>query len=1065
MTKPLLSKLLTFGLLFSTIAYSQQAIGICGTDQVNERALDENPTFKKEYLKKQEQFYKSVANQSILKRQTQNIIEIPVVVHLLTDGTGKDNMTEDEVNAWLDRVNMIFAGTATDIKGVNDGGATLPIKLVLAKRTPDCNPTNGIVSHDLSKISPYVNYGIAYNASNGISVQLLNDSFNWDKNSYYNIYVTNMFDGVRENSVKAYTSGYAYYPGGTYDMAVMLYDTAKKAKDTVLAHEMMHAFNVKHVFGTADGNGKNCPFLVDDNISDTQTTRSGLWFGYGAQNTYNQYKVYPDNNTVNDCISPDKNGVYTNFDGVQHNIMNYGYILDRFTAGQANVAVAAINSYRSDLLSSSALTPVSESEIKPITTTACTPQNLTGLSASKTAYKVGMENVKFGTINKSSSTPSYGTSQFYFDYTKDNCLYSNHTTQLGEGSFNTITLTSSSTNKVRYEVFIDFNNNGIFEDNENVAKELYLNTSTHKVESQIYIPTTAIKNTPLRIRVLADLNAKDYTACGDRLYGEVEDYNVIVTENSNATIWNGTSWSNGLPTSTKNAIVIGDLTITENMNAKSFTIESGSVLVKSGNTLTIENILTNFLAAENFIVESDANILQTSTSANSGEFTVKQNSSPMVLNDATLWSTPVTGQNVRNFSPKTLDKRFYTYNTAENKFSSLFINDPLYPNASPQNPTTYNFVNAKGYHIRVSADQTQNAPGEKFEGKFIGQLNNGTYTHAVVKDRLGFNLIGNPYPSSIDADKFLKANTSISSLYFWTHESPLTSAGYATNNYASYNLVGGTEAFPGGIVPTQYISKAQGFMVKANINTSVQFKNAMRLSNKTSQFYKQNNTEEKIRIKLDLYEDINPKFQILIGYLPDATNGYDTQMDAEVNTAYTGSVFYSLIDGVDKQFVIQGRALPFDKNDLVKLGVDLKSNTNYTIKLKSTENFDVNTKIYLKDNVLNTLTDLTATEYKFDSSIEKNDKRFEIVYIKDALSVSDLKNEQTIAYKNNNKIVVKSADEIEKIELFDLNGRKLLSKSASGKMIEISEVVKSNQIILIKVYTKNQKISTTKIIF
>ncbi|MBO6213301.1 GEVED domain-containing protein [Algoriella sp.] len=1063
--------LLTTSLLFTFLTNNQvfaQNIPLerCGTDNVNEKILDENPALKKIYLEKQASFYESVKNKPIQKKQLATIIEIPVVVHLLDDGTGKFNLTEAQVNAWIDRVNSIFDATATDIVGASDGGTSLPFRLVLAKRTPDCNVTNGIVTHDLSMIPSYVTYGIAYNSSSGITAQMLNNSLNWDKNSYYNIYVTNMFDGIRANSTTSYTSGFAYYPGQSLDMSIMLYDTALKPKDTVLAHEFMHALNIKHVFGSADGNGKNCPTLVDDNISDTQITRSGLWFGYGTRNTYNQYQVYPDNNTVNDCTPKDKNGVQANFDGVQHNMMNYGSKLNRFTVGQANTALAAFNTYRTSLLTSKALIPVTANELKPLTTQSCIPQKMTGMTTATNNYKVGMENVKFGTINNSSSTPIYITSQFYFDYTKNNCQYNSFTTEVLEGTLNTITLTSSSTNKVRYEVYIDFNDNGIFETEEHVASELYLNTVTDKAEAQIYIPTTAIKNKPLRMRIIADLySGTDYSPCGNRLYGEVEDYNVIVKENTNATIWNGTSWSKDVPTIIKDAIITGHLELTTNIKAKSILVESGSVVVKSGSTLTLQNGIVNFMPADKFIIENGANIIQTTTTANIGDFTVYQNSTPMILNDATFWSSPVTGQNVRDFSPKTLLKRFYTYNESLNGFSSLFVNDPLYPNTTLQNPETYNFINAKGYHIRVSADQTQTTPGESFVGKFIGKLNNGAFAQSATIDSLGYNLIGNPYPSSIDADKFLTANPKISTLHFWTHQSPLTTNGYASNNYASYNLTGGTNTSPNGIIPNGIISKAQGFIAQITANSTLNFNNTMRVDDNSVQFFKQKNATKKIRIWFDLYEGAQYKNQILIGYLENATNGYDTQMDAEINAAYTGSALYSIINDINKKFDIQGRAIPFDENDVVKLGLDLKTKNTYHIKLNKTENFDESIKIYLKDKVLNTITDITTTDYSFEADAQLTNNRFEIIYLNTTLSTNEVKQNEVIVYKNNEIITVKSSKEIIQIDVYDLAGRKIISKTTNKKEIQLNNLPKKNQVLVLKILTNDKKITNTKIIY
>ncbi len=81
---------------------------------------------------------------------------------------------------------------------------------------------------------------------------------------------------------------------------------------------------------------------------------------------------------------------------------------------------------------------------------------------------------------------------------------------------------------------------------------------------------------------------------------------------------------------------------------------------------------------------------------------------------------------------------------------------------------------------------------------FVGKPNNGTITNTVGKEQL--LLVGNPYPSALDAVKFINDNTGgtndviTGSLYFWEH--------YTTNNthflkdyqggYGVRNLTGGT---------------------------------------------------------------------------------------------------------------------------------------------------------------------------------------------------------------------------------------------------------------------------------
>ena len=1062
----ILKTLTIFGLL-SGFAYSQNSPqAMCGTDIVQEDIFKKNPELRKVYQAKIKEFEQSRKERKISRKSNQ-VIEVPVVVHILDDGTGKYIPTEAQVNAWIARANAIFDGSASDIKGPGSGGTTLPVKLVLAKRTPSCTSTNGIITEDLSTNQTYVDSGIASGGA-GVSYSVINNTYNWDSNSYFNIYITNKINGVNPSTpgITSYTAGFATFPGQSVDLSVMLYDVVIKQKDTTLAHEMMHAFGVKHVFatddedGSDDGYGKTCGGVNNDGIADTQQTRSGLFFGSSVNQNgeYNQYKVYPDNNTINDCTN-------TLFNGVQYNMMNYGGRLDRFTPGQGEYATDVIYDMRPSFLQSKALVPINSNEVSssPIPS-SCKPKNLINKAADGSTYQIGITNVKFGTINASSGYP-VGTNGviFYTDNTTKSCISDSFTTKVEAGSQQTIQLTDAKRSDLGglFSVFIDYNNDGIFTQDENVVPviEAINNVAT----STFKISTDAIRNTSLRMRIVGDY-ADDLSACGNRSYGEVEDYTVIITDPiETATIWNGTSWSSE-PTNTKEAIVRGVLALTTNLSVKKLTVESGSVTVKSGSVLKVENEIINNLVADKFVVEDGGSIIQTNATANTGNVTVLKNSTPMVFNDATLWASPVDGQNVRSFSANTLDKRFYIYTESTDKFASLFINDALYPNTSLQNPSTYNFVQGLGYHIRVANNHTQTEPGAIYEGKFVGKLNNGNYNQAVTKQKSGYNLVGNPYPSAINATSFLNNNPSVQALYFWTHEAPLTTAGYASNNYASYNLTGGTQAAAGGLVPNGIIAVGQGFFAETNAAATVTFSNAQRIDNPSSIFFK--NQETSKRIWVDLYEGTQAKNQILIGYVPNATNDFDERMDAKVNSNYDGSTLYSVIGDSTERFVIQGRSLPFSIDDVVKLGFEAKAKSTYTIQLNNIENIDKNFSIYLYDKVDKQLVDLQKEPYTFSSEAGIYNERFEVLYTNKTLSIDQLvKNQEINVFKKNGQIVVQAPQEIKSVEVFNISGQKVLSKTTSKKEVVLTELTKRNQVLVIKVTTNNNKITTTKILF
>ncbi|MGV0922697.1 GEVED domain-containing protein [Empedobacter tilapiae] len=1043
-------KLFSFLLISSNYANAQQSkIWTCSADEIREDMFKQNPDLKKIYETKQEEFrvLKKTELNGRKELKANQIIEIPIVIHVLNDGTGKYTPTDSQIHNWIARANAIFDGTAQDIKGPDEGGTTLPIRLVLAKRSPANTTTNGIINHDLSNNSTYVNYGVN---GKGLTNQYLNDTYNWDSNSYYNIYITNMIDGVNpSNTTGAYTAGFAYYPGGGLDLSVMLYHVAINNRDTTFAHEMMHAFNVAHPFNGGDGNGVNCGSLTNDEIEDTQNIRSGLFFG-NPNNSFNQYKTYPTiYQTINDCSN-------TPFDHTLVNMMNYGRNLDRFTPGQGDRALDAIYFFRSSFLTSLAL--VEPTTINNIPIESCQVQGNIG--------HLNFDKVEFNTLSKKGI--NY---KVYNDYSKSNNINTAYITEVTEGQNYQLNITTRANPNIRKVfVYIDYNGNGIFEANEVALSNHDLVNNIINISTNINIPTTALKNTPLRMRVVGDLSNIyngyqhiTYGACDSRVAGQVEDFTIIVKEAS-STIWNGTTWSTGEPTETKEAIVRGDLILnsTEKIITNKFTLESGSVKLNNYSTI-ISPIIENKLSADKFVVTgNNSGLLQRGNNTSTiGEFTIIQESSPMIFNDAALWSSPVKNQNLKDFSPNTLLKRFYKYNETTNKFASLFVYDELYPNSDLKNPATYNFEPGVGYHIRVGTDFPTTKPGKTYVGKFIGELNSGVFNVNVTKNNFGYNLIGNPYPAPIIADNILNNNPSINALYFWTQESPLTANGYASNNYASYTLAGGVQAAAGGKIPNGNIAIGQGFFVEMNTANSLFLHNNFTGWNDQAIFHK--NEEAIKRIRLNLFENTIAKNQILISYMANATNGFDNQIDGKINRMFNGSTLYSIIDGSTEKYVIQGRA-PFKTDDSVKLGFEAKENATYTIKLNNTENLD-NQSIFLKDKTLNQIIDLTKDYYTFDSQSGIYNDRFEIIYTNKTLTTNELNKQNVQLFIDNGAITLKSPKEINFIEVYDISGRKVLEKNTSSKQVVLSELKKNNQILLIKVSTTDSKTLTIKTVF
>lgn len=528
------------------------------------------------------------------------------------------------------------------------------------------------------------------------------------------------------------------------------------------------------------------------------------------------------------------------------------------------------------------------------------------------------------------------------------------------------------------------------------------------------------------------------------------DFSIEVTPST--VIWTtGNVWSDDMePTINNDVVIEGDLYLSdyESFEAKSLTV-NGSILIENGYSLKVDGIITNNAGASAFIVENGANLVQTQDVENIGNITVIKNSNPMVRNDMTLWSSPVSGQSMRDFSPETLFNRFWLYDEATNDYEQIFA-------ASGDDQ---NFAEATGYGIRVR-NTLPTGQSEVTEGTFTGIPNNGTVQVNVTNTAGGYNSVGNPYPSNIAVSGtggFLDINSDVNAIYFWTHEWPvLPGNGFAGSNYLAYSTAGST------LGDLDYISAGQGFIVGITTAGTIEFNNQMRTT-QAATFHKNENEVERHRLWISISDTTQKLNQMLLAYMDGATTGTDHQIDALVFEKGNAAL-YNLIE--NGQYAIQGRALPFENSDIVPLGFNVSEAGSYTIKL---ENFDglfaEGQLVYLKDKTLDVIHNLSESAYGFTTEAGEFNERFEIVYKENETMGTGEQNLSSVqVYKHNENIVVSSkAEKIISVELFDIQGRSIHRNEKINANIY---QVKSNSkgVLTIKVQTQNGEIVTKKII-
>ena len=529
------------------------------------------------------------------------------------------------------------------------------------------------------------------------------------------------------------------------------------------------------------------------------------------------------------------------------------------------------------------------------------------------------------------------------------------------------------------------------------------------------------------------------------------------------TTWNGSAWSPISPNANTAVVFNGNYTATGDLSACSVTVNSGAVSFGVGHTLTVINDVR--VLGGSLTMGNESSLLQINNTTNTGNITYVRASAPVIRYDYSYWSTPVSPQTLNAASPSTSWDGFYSYSGTAWQWA----------------PRTTVMAIGSGYIIRVPLSYSATIPSSQIVN-FVGVPNNGTYTTPVVGGSNQLNLLGNPYPSALDADLFMSANSTIldGTIYLWTHNTPITAGQYDPDDYAIYNYLGGTGTMaspnPGlnTEVPNGKIASGQGFFIKGLANGNATFTNAMRIADNNDQFFRMNNntsrsniTFEKHRYWIDIFNATGVFKQNLFGYVTGGTMDIDRGMDSEVVNLTSPITLYSKVG--ETKLAIQGRGLPFDVNDQIPLAYKSTTAATYTIRLSQFDGLFENQAIYLEDKVLNVIHNLKGGDYTFATAVGTFENRFVLRYTNATLGVDTPTFEENtvVVYRNAQGLFVNSGVvAMAQVTIFDIRGRQL----AEQKQVNATETVfttlpETQQVLLVRIKAENGVEITKKVVY
>ncbi len=483
----------------------------------------------------------------------------------------------------------------------------------------------------------------------------------------------------------------------------------------------------------------------------------------------------------------------------------------------------------------------------------------------------------------------------------------------------------------------------------------------------------------------------------------------------------GSNWSKGVvPTSSDSAIIaaypsnqphitasVGSPTTIDNINVRN----GASLTVDAGKALTVYE---NLNSDGTVLVEADASnigsLITEGTISGSGDFKMEQ------YLTGTGGGTP-TGLFWYTGSPIT-DATAATYNVSSgNRLWWADETTTSYPGitagATALSPMT-------GYIARVGADGTFTFSGSAYN---TGNISNTNITRTgTTANSRGYNLIANPYPSTLSWDNATRTNLR-PTLWYRTHQgSTMTYDTYNAESHVGTNNNGNGEV-TGDIPPTQ------AFWVRVPTDGQtgqLAFTDAMRSHTGWSSIYRLAAEEGTVRLSVS-NADLSDETIILFN--TDAQNGYD---DFDSQKFWAGASVPQLYTTVGTDSLVINGLESIAANPIVDLGIKIPSQGEHTI---TATDITVVEDVYLEDRLLAVFQNLTLDPtYDFTEDAGNIPTRFALHFGITITDIDDSHTFRTQVFSSGNDVNIILSEEVENgmATVYDMAGKLIATEAINS---------------------------------